>query len=105
MYRNLMHVVVNPTHLSKCSDVNLPHLRFLDYVLPCETIYFGFEFNNFAAHCFLDQMQIMNVKERCTSFVIELIKQVQMRLPENVDILLMLNNFHPFNYKMILRKL
>ena len=40
-------------------------------------------------------MQIRNVKERCTSFVIELIKQVQMRLPENVDILLMLNNFHP----------
>ncbi|KAK4297981.1 hypothetical protein Pmani_029642 [Petrolisthes manimaculis] len=95
MYRNLMNIVVNPKHLSKCSDENLPKLKFLDHVMPCEAMNFGYEFNTFAVACSLTKVQVQYVKERCKEFVIELINQVQMRLPDNVETLLMLKNFHP----------
>lgn len=92
-----MHIVVNPKHLSKCSDENLPKLKFLDHVLPCEAMNFGYEFTTYAVACSLNEAQIKYLKERCKTFVLELISQVQMRLPENVDILLMLKSFHPSN--------
>ncbi|XP_068212529.1 uncharacterized protein [Palaemon carinicauda] len=95
MYRSLLHMVVNPKYLLKCSDENLPRLKFRDHVLPCEVMSFGYEFQMFASVCSLDPYQINYVKERCRSFVIALINQVQIRLPENLDILLKLKYFHP----------
>ncbi|KAK4315603.1 hypothetical protein Pmani_013167 [Petrolisthes manimaculis] len=47
--------------------------------------------------CSLDKEKINYVKERCKNFVVELINQVQIRLPDNVETLLMLKSFHPSN--------
>ncbi|XP_076062362.1 zinc finger protein 862-like [Oratosquilla oratoria] len=95
MYRNLINIVVNGKHLSKCSDENLPKLKFLDHVVPCEAMNFGYEFTTYASACSLTVAQVHYIKERCKEFVVELIKQVQMRLPDNVKILMMLTIFHP----------
>lgn len=97
MYRSLMQVVVDSNYLSKCSKENLPNLSIQSYILPHTVINFGYEFNSYAQSCSLSSDQISCVKERCKNFMLELLTQVQQRLPDNVDILLMLKNFHPSN--------
>ena len=95
MYRNVMQIVVEPTHLAKCPIEQLPGLKFLDYVMPVSAINFGYEFRTAELRCPLNETQITHVKERCRTFVVELIKEIQMRLPENIDCLLMLGKLHP----------
>ncbi|KAK3859066.1 hypothetical protein Pcinc_034789 [Petrolisthes cinctipes] len=97
MYRNLLQIVVEPSYLSKCSKQDLPNLNIKSYILPHTIINFGHEFNCCAESCSLDKEKINYVKERCKDFVVELINQEQMRLPDNVETLLMLKSFHPSN--------
>lgn len=97
MYRSLMQVVVDSNYLSKCPKESLPNLSIQSYILPHTVINFGHEFNSFAQSCSLSSEQISCVKERCKNFMLELLTEVQRRLPDNVDILLMLKNFHPSN--------
>ena len=95
MYRNIMQIVVEPGFLSKCPKENLPKLEYTNYLLPLNVINFGYEFNTYANDCPLNDNQIMYAKGRCQKYVLELLNQVQMRLPDNVDTLLMLKKFHP----------
>ena len=100
MYRSLMQIVVDSHYLSKCTKENLPDLNFINYILPVTgntTINFGYDFNCFAQSCPLNKEQINHVKERCKSFILELINQVKHRLPDNIKTLLMLKIFSPSN--------
>ncbi|XP_066985911.1 SCAN domain-containing protein 3-like [Macrobrachium rosenbergii] len=95
MYRNIMQIVVEPGFLSKCPKVNLPNLKYMNYLLPLNVINFGYDFNTFANACPLNDNQIMYVKDRCQKYLLELLNQIQMRLPDNVETLLMLKKLHP----------
>lgn len=89
MYRSLMQVVVDAKYLSKCFQENLPNLNNKNYILPHKVVNSGHEFNCYA--------QISYVKEYCRSFMLELGNQVQQRLPDNVETLLMLQSLQPSN--------
>ncbi|KAK7081724.1 hypothetical protein SK128_012611 [Halocaridina rubra] len=95
MHRCLMQIVVEPSHLSKLSDENLPNFKFLDHILPLEHVSYGYDFITVSNACALNKDQVTYVKQRCKTFVTELITQVKKRIPENADILLMMKRFHP----------
>ncbi|XP_076033730.1 uncharacterized protein LOC143020818 [Oratosquilla oratoria] len=95
MYRNIMHMVIESCHLSKCAKENLPYLEFQNYILPLNEINFGYEFNTFAESCGSTSKELVCIKEKCRQFVLELINQVQLRLPGNVDALFLLQKLHP----------
>ncbi|KAK7085541.1 hypothetical protein SK128_009658 [Halocaridina rubra] len=92
MYRCLMQIVVEPSHLS---NENLPNLKFLDHILPLEHVSYSYDFITVSNACVLNKDLVTYVKQRFKTFVIEFITQVQKRLPENADILLMMKRFHP----------
>lgn len=81
---NITQMTVEPTHLSKSPIEKLPWLKFLDHLIPMSAMYFGHEFNITTSACPLHDDQVAYVKVRCRNFVVELIQEVQMRLPENI---------------------
>ncbi|KAK3889045.1 hypothetical protein Pcinc_006921 [Petrolisthes cinctipes] len=97
MYRSLLQIVVDSSYISKCPKQNLPTLNIQNYILPHTVINFGHEFNSYAESCSLHEEQINYVKKRCKEFTVELVNQVQVRLPDNVETLLMLKHFQPSN--------
>lgn len=58
VYRNIMQMIVEPTHLSKCPVEKLPGLKFLDHLIPVPAIHFGHEFNTIASACPLNDDQV-----------------------------------------------
>ena len=88
MYRNLMQLDV-------CQIENLPNLLFMDYLIPICAIQFGYDFCTAASNCTLNEDQMNYLKERCVKFVVELLKEVQMGLPDYIDTLPMMKQLHP----------
>lgn len=87
MYRNVMQIVVEPIHLSECPVEQLLGVKFLDHVMPVSAINFGFEFGTAASNVPLTMLKshmLKSIVEVLWYFVVELIKEVQMRLPENI---------------------
>lgn len=95
MYRNLMQLVVEPRYLSKCTLESLPNFKYMDYLIPVCAVQFGYEFSITAAKCSLNDLQITYVKERCVKFVVDLLNEVQLRLPDNINTLLTMKQLHP----------
>ena len=56
-------------------------------------MHFGYDFE-MAANSVLPEL-VVNVRERCKEFIVELLVQVQTRLPENIQVLFMLKNLTP----------
>lgn len=93
--RNLLQKIVEPKYLSRIPNEKLQDFKFNDYIIPLASIDFGYEFNTFLATCKLTKDQVMYIKERCKTFAVDLITEVQARLPDNVDTLLMFKCLHP----------
>jgi hypothetical protein len=93
MFATLMQFVVIPSVLSKCSINDMPTFLFRNHLMPTSCVHFGYEFEQCAAT--LQPALSVIVRERCKDFVVELIAQVQSRLPDNIRVLLMLSNLHP----------
>lgn len=93
MHATLMQLVVIPTELEKCGLTNLPTFSFQNHLMPTRCVHFGFEFEQLAAT--LPSDVVTSIRERCRDFVLELIEQVQIRLPENLKTLCLLSNFSP----------
>jgi hypothetical protein len=93
MFASLLNIAVIPTELSKCRITDLPKLPFRDCLMPCGCIHFGYEFEQLASK--LQPEVVLSVRERCRDLVIELVGQVQMRLPDNIQTLFMLSSLHP----------
>ena len=90
-----MQKIVEPKYLSRIPNEKLQDFKFNDYIIPLASIDFGYEFNTFLATCKLTKDQVMYIKERCKTFAVDLITEVQARLPDNVDTLLMFKCLHP----------
>ena len=97
MLRSLMQIIVEPSDLSKCSDIDLARYNYQNYFIPLEQVYFGHDFHTLLAYSSLTEDQAMFIKERCRNFVVELVSRIQMRIPDNLNTLLMLNLFDPRN--------
>ena len=67
----------------------------MDYLIPICAIQFGYDFCTAASNCTLNEDQMNYVKERCVKFVVELLKEVQMGLPDYIDTLPMMKQLHP----------
>ena len=90
MFSTLMQFVVIPAELSKCNLYDMPIFPFRNYLMPVRCIHLGFEFEQATAG--IPNDVVIGVRDRCKDFIIELISQVQERLPENLKILFMINN-------------
>jgi len=97
LFRSLSQNIVEPSFLAKQSNETLPKMKYKDYLIPTSSIYFGLELNNEVRNCSLNGDQILYIKERCKTFVCTLLDQVQMRLRDNIAVLLKMKLFNPQN--------
>lgn len=96
-YMSLMQQIAVPAELATVTSKKLFDFKFANHIMPLSAIHFGYDF-----HVLLDSLQLSNpnidivgIKERCMQFAIKLAEQVQLRLPENVNVLESLRMFSP----------
>lgn len=97
MIKRLMAIIVTPRHLEMVKNDDLINLEFADFIKPTNTVNFGYDFHSRCDQSVLNKDFIMYVKERCKAYIIEMIKQLQKRLPDNIKILQMFYMFNPIN--------
>jgi hypothetical protein len=93
LFRLLMQYVVLPAALETCRMSNLPSFPFREHLMPARCVHLGYDFEQAAST--VPQDVVAGVRERCREFIIELVTQLQARLPENVQVMLMLSNLNP----------
>ncbi|GCB85663.1 hypothetical protein scyTo_0026305, partial [Scyliorhinus torazame] len=49
--------------------------------------YLGYEYEKMLSECNFSVISETRIRERCTNFVVELLKQLRQRLPDNVGVL------------------
>jgi hypothetical protein len=74
---------------SKRGNISSFHFRFHDHLRPFESVHLGYEFEQCSST--LPPEQIIVIRERYQIFIIELIDQTQFRLPDNIEILLLMH--------------
>ena len=89
-----MQQVVAPTYLEMCTVANLPSLPFRAHLVPTKCVHLGNKFENAALTSALKPDAISAIREPCKDFIVELINQIQSRLPDNMQVFLVLTNFH-----------
>lgn len=94
MLLTLMQFIVIPSELSKCQFTDLSTFAFRDcLIMPASCVHFGYEFEQCASTVLPELRSV--VRDLCRDFIIELVAQVQSRLPDNLRILLMLSSLYP----------
>jgi hypothetical protein len=93
LYASLMQIVVIPTILEKTPHHQLVSLRYNDHLKPVASVHLGHEFEQLVST--VPAEQGFGIRERCHRFILELIDQIQIRLPDNIETLLLLNQFKP----------
>jgi hypothetical protein len=91
MFVTLMQFVVIPDELAKCDITDTLVFQFRNHLK--QYVHFGYEFEQLASTLPLEDSSV--VREECAKFVVELIAQVQTRLPDNIRVLLLLSTLHP----------
>lgn len=94
LYLILQRIVV-PDQLEKVKNQDLINYNFQDYLMSADCVYYGYYFNEFSAN--INPQNLKDIKERCRAFYIELVKQLQERIPKNLQILEKLCYFTPEN--------
>lgn len=74
-------------------DSELVDFNFKDHLIHPASIYFGFDFQNISVD--LAANDLLDVRERCKSFLCSLTEQIQTRLPDNLSMLKTIADLHP----------
>ncbi|XP_018365745.1 PREDICTED: uncharacterized protein LOC108763808 [Trachymyrmex cornetzi] len=90
LYLILQKIVV-PSQLEKVKHQDLTNYNFQDYLMFVDCVDYGYYFNEFSSK--INPQNLKDIKERCKAFYIELVKQLQKRIPENLQILEKLSYF------------
>ena len=102
LFKNYLAIIIPPTRLEKILDKELMDFNFSEYVMSGDYINFGFAFNE--ASVGIQKADLINIRERCKDFIIELCKQIQCRLPANIEILEKINILSPENATAQIRR-
>ncbi|CAH1972573.1 unnamed protein product [Acanthoscelides obtectus] len=92
---NNLSILVPPMRLQKISKNNVVDFKFEDYIMDIELINLGYSFNSKASSLAIKQDELLMVRTRCKDFLVELCRQIQMRIPESMNILEKINSFNP----------
>ena len=95
MIRSVLQQVIQNQHVARFSNKQLVEMEFQDYLLPTSAMYFGYEFDLFTSSCNLDENFISVIKHRCRDFILCMIDQIKMRLPDNLKVLLNYKSYKP----------
>jgi hypothetical protein len=93
LFKSILKVIVVPAQLQKISQHNLISFEFDKYLMHDDAIYFGYSFDVVSQDLNPDDKK--DVRKRCKQFLVEFCKQVQARLPENINILEKINILKP----------
>lgn len=85
LYRTTLLQVVKPTTFSTWSALLAFDFEKTSNYLPQSAVYFGVEFHILLGELRMEDMQANNIKERCRSYILELLKQMHTRLTQNVE--------------------
>lgn len=99
-YKSLLKRVCPIGSFVHLSDAELLNFSFRNHVLPTSGVNYGAEFTILLSTLPYSQLpasDIDYVKERCRSFLVEALAQVQMRIPDNVRLFAMLDMLSPGN--------
>lgn len=102
LLKRYLSILIPPIRLEKIGNNELINLNFKDYVMSVDFQNFGYSFNE--ASVGMDKAELTNIRQRCSSFLIELCNQIQYRLPANIDILEKINFLTPENATSQVRK-
>lgn len=100
IYSNLQMLVI-PTKLQRVSRYELASFDFKQNLMSLECINFGYEFNNLSAN--IRPEVLMDIKGRCSDFLIVLCSELQKRIPENIKILEKISTFSPESASSIVK--
>lgn len=92
LYKNLLRLVI-PSYLEKLVDSELVEFNFKEHLMHTASMYILFDFQNIAQK--LSVNDLLDVKERCKSFLCCLVEQFHQRLPENLSMLKIISDLHP----------
>lgn len=95
LLRSSLSILIPPMQLQKVSDKELISFNFKNYVMGAEFLNLGYTFNE--AGTGIETNELNNIRERCKAFLVELCKQIQDRLPNNVEILEKMSFLSPEN--------
>lgn len=93
LYKNLLRRLVVPSQLEKLVDSELVEFNFQEHLMHTASMYFGFDFQNISQE--LEEKDLLDVRERCKSFLSCLAEQIQKRLPDNLSMLKTVADLHP----------
>ena len=84
----LMQLVVVPSVLEKVPATSISSFAFRQHLMPTAAVHLGFEFESACGTSQLSTDELTHIQERGKNFIIELVEQVQLRLPANIEALL-----------------
>lgn len=93
LYKHLLQRLIVPSYLEKLMDSELVEFNFKEHLMHTASMYFGFDFQGISQK--LTVNDLLDVRERCKSFLCCLVEQIQQRLPENLSMLKMISELHP----------
>ncbi|KAK0078654.1 hypothetical protein PV326_009214 [Microctonus aethiopoides] len=93
LYKNLLKRLVVPSQLEKLVDSELVEFNFRKHLMHTASMYFGFDFQNISQE--LEEKDLLDVRERCKSFLCCLAQEIQKRLPDNLSVLKIVADLHP----------
>jgi hypothetical protein len=93
MFATLLQYVVIPAELAKCVVQDTPNFGFKHHLMPTKCIHFGYDFE--MATNSVTPEHVVNVREQCKEFIVELLVQIQTRLGKNIQVLFTLKNLTP----------
>lgn len=96
LYFGFLKKIVVPVQLVNINRENVMDFDFEKFVMHTSGMYFGYQFEMLAGTLSKSSSNNVNeIKERCKMFLIEVIKQIKLRLPNNLGLLIKLKNLSP----------
>jgi len=98
---SLLNIIVVPNQLNKVSRSNLVSYDFEQYTMGSTCINYGYYFTKHSS--LISSEHLLEVQNRCKQFMIILCKEIQKRIPDNLNILERINVFSPDQSTSILK--
>ena len=93
MLYSILQKIVVPDQLKKVTEIHKFDLK--SFLMPNDCVNFGYEFNKIIGK--IDKETVAYVKDKCREFNISLAIELQMRIPENTNLLEKLSIFSQEN--------
>lgn len=98
---SLLQIIVVPNQLNKVARSNLVNYEFEQYTMSPTCINYGYCFTLHSS--LLSSDQLLSVQNRCKQFMIILCKEIQKKIPDNLNILERISVFSPDQSTSILK--